>query len=305
MSTYREIRSLVVALEQSSRVQERRFVAEKLQQKLALAEVRIRLAREAGSGNDIASRVKRRKALSELWRYIIKAAVVSMQKMISSKVRLRDVDIVMPFKLVRCCDLPYEPEDDTPGMLPYRPALLSRAETKLVFNYCYDMLQDETALELAELPLLENLAYLCSRKEYVANMRARREIHAIVQEVESRILDTDHDLTTDILIATGKVFERLIDTACSLGIGMQLILPGCVKMVAEWCSRHSKKVGNPPETAFLMKGFATLLRSDLHQSIAPLARHGRRILTFVRKAHASAVSSDARRALNEYIYVHL
>lgn len=305
MSTYREIRSLVIALEQSSKVQERRLVADKLQQKLALAEVRARLAREAGSGNDIASRVKRRKALSELWRYIIKAAVVSTQKMVSSKVKLREADILMPFKLVRCCDLPYEPEDDVPGILPYRPALLSRSETKLVFNYCYDMLHDETALELAELQILENLAYLCSRKEYVANMRARREIHAIVQEVESRILDADQEPIADIRIATGKVFESIVNTACSLGIGMQLLLPGCVKMVAEWCSRHSKRNGNPPEMIFLMKGLSTLLRSDLHQSVAPLTRHGQRILTFARKAHASAVTSDSRRALNEYIYAHL
>lgn len=305
MSTYREIRSLVMALEQSSKVQERRLVAEKLQQKLALAEVRAKLAWEASSGNDIASRVKRRKALSELWRYIIKAAVLSMQKMVSNKIRIREIDIVMPFKLIRCCDLPYEAEDDVPGILPYRPSLLSRSETKLVFNYCYDMLQDNTALELAELQLLENLAYLCSRKEYVANMRARREIHAIVQEVESRILGDEQQYPIKILIATGEVFESLIDTACSLGIGMQLLISGCVKMVAQWCSRHSKGGGNPPEMNFLIKGLATLLRSDLHQSVAPLTRYGQRILSFVRKAHSSAVTSDSRRALNEYIYSHL
>lgn len=293
-----------MTLEQSTKVQERRLVAEQLQQKLAMAEVRAILAKEAAEGNDIESRVKRRKALAELWRYIIRAAVLSMQKMVSTKIRLREIDIIMPFKLIRCCDMPYEAEDDVPGLLPYRPSLLSRSETKLVFNYCYDMLQDDIALELAEHQLLDNLAYLCARKEYVANMRAGKEMNAIVQEVEIRILGDDPP-PFKVRIAAGKIFENLIDTACSLGIGMHLLFSGCVKMVSEWCSKHSKVGGIQPEMNSMMKGLATLLRSDLHQAVTPLTRHGRRILSFARKAHMSTSSSDSRRALNEYIYLHL
>ncbi len=294
-----------MALEQSSKVQERRNVAEKLQQKLALSEVRAKIAKEASSGDDVASRVKRHKALSELWRYIIRAAVVSMQKMVASKVRLRDVDILMPFKLLRCCDLPYEIEEAVPGILPYKPSFLSRSETKLVFNYCFDMLLDDTALELAEQELLDNLVYLCSRKEYVANMRANREIHAIMHEmVESRIL-ADNLPPVPVLIKTGMVFESLISTACSLGIDLQLLFPSSVKMVADWCSLHANDKINPHELQYLMSGLATLIRSDLHQAVEPLSRHGRRIITFVRKAYASVQPSDSRRALNEYIYAHL
>ncbi len=305
MSTYREIRSLVMALEQSSKVQERRNVAEKLQQKLALPEIRAKIAKEASSGDDVASRVKRRKALSELWRYIIRAAVVSMQKMVASKIRLRDVDILMPFKLLRCCDMPYETEEELPGILPYKPSFLSRSETKLVFNYCFDMLLDDTALELAERELLDNLAYLCSRKEYVANMRANREILAIMHEiVESRILADDLP-PVPILVKTGIVFENLIDTASSLGVDLQLLFSSTVKMVADWCSHHSKDKINPHEMQHLMNGLATLLRSNLHQAVEPLSRHGRRIITFVRKAYPSAQTSDSRRELNEYIYAHL
>lgn len=304
MSTYREIRSLAQNLS-SSKLRDRRAAGEKLQQHLSMAEVRRRLAQEAAAtaSSQGPSAVKQRKALSEMWRYIILNAVLSVQTTArASKLTLND--ILMPFKLIRCCDLPDEQEST---LTRYEPSKLSRKTTKQVFSYCYDMLQDENALALAELQLLEMMAYICARKEYVAHMRPHLEMHAVVQEVETRLTEADEaSIRPEVMLVAGRIFKNLLASAYVLGIGMHLLMPGCVKIVAAWCVNNLHRQRNRPtaELPHIFRALSVLLKSDVEQAIAPLTRHGRPILSYAKRCYSS-VDENHRSALDEYFLSHL
>jgi len=313
MSTYREIRSLAQELN-SPRIRQRRAAGEKLQQMLSMAEVRRRLAQEAGAaaagrqGNEGRDRrsinVERRMALSEMWRYIILNAVLSVQAIAQGSSKMTETDILMPYKLIKCCDLPYE----NPEMAIDEPSKLSRKETKLVFTYCYDMLQNEAALDLAEVQLLEMLAYLCGRKEYVAYMRPHLEMHAVVQEIEHRLIPKSdkNSVQPDVGLVCAKIFENLISTSSHLGIGLHLLMAGCVKFVATWCVNMSNRERQGPtaELPHLFRGLAILIKSDVEQAIVPLTRHGRPILSFCKRCYVNADVAH-RAALDEYFLSHL
>lgn len=307
MSTYREIRALADELN-TAKVTRRRAAGEKLVQMLSLLEVRQRLVQEASRDNRrgaVAAAVQQRKALAQMWRYIILNAVVSVQTIArSASAKLSSNDIDMPFKLLRCCDI----VDDTTYSASYHPSKLSRKEVKLVFNYCYDLLQNETALELAEERLLGMMAYLCSRREYVACMRPHQEIHAIVQEIEQRLTPKDpYSVDQSIINTAANIWENLlVTTTVELGIDMHLLMPGCIKIVAVWCKNtmEAERTGPTGEVAHVFKGLAALVRSDPEQAVAPLARHGRPILGLAKRRYTGG-DTVLRRALEEYFLAHL
>jgi hypothetical protein len=306
MKVYNEIKALTKELS-STKIRQRRAAGETLQQRLSMTEVRRRLAQEAGAGGSSGSSVaiRRRRALAEMWRAIILQAVLAVQTIARSNSKLTVSDILMPFKLLRCCDLPDTTDSDVPPQ--YEPSKLSRRETKKVFSYCYDMLQDETAVELAEVQLLEMLAYLCARKEYVANMRPHLEIHAVVQEVELRLIAEDENsVPPEVVLVAGQIFENILKTTNQLRVGMHLLMPGCVKIVAAWCvnNLNRDRVRPTGELPHIMRGLSILLKSDAEQAIAPLTRHGRPILSFAKRRYAT-VDESHRGALNEYFLSHL
>ena len=297
MKVYRRIRHLMHELG-SGTIAKRREAGQKLVQLLSDVQERSRLMQEAGSDGA----VERQRALAEMWRYIILGAVDSVQEIaLGTKVKARVTanDILLPFKLLKSCDAPYE----TKETMLYEPVKLSRKETKLVFTLCYDLLQDPTALQLAEKDLLKNLAYLCGRREYVAYMRPHQEMNAVVQEVEKRLVDQRGN--DDILLYAGHVWENLLVTATKdLGMSMHLLMPGCVKIVAAWCQLPESS-GPRGEVPLILRGLAALLQSDLEQAVAPMTRHGRPILSFVGKGYTKAPSELDREARHEYILAHL
>ena len=289
MSTYLEIRRLSSQLS-STKVTERRSAGERLQSMLSLLEVRQKLKREAKGGH---------RGLAEMWRYIILNAIVSVQSLANSKKKIQPSDINLPFKLIKSCDTP-----DEKGA-PFEPSKLSRKEAKLVFTYCYEMLQDECILEMEEVGLLDFMAYICKGRTYVAYMRPHQEMIAIVKEVEKRLLPEDEsaELSSEIKDMAASIWENLLVTCTrELGIGLHLLMPWCIRFVALWCQRNRSNTGSYKLIKHLYRGLAALIESDLEQAVVPLSRHGRSILSFAKRQYAFI---QAQPALDEYFLAHL
>jgi hypothetical protein len=313
MSTYQKIRSLAKQLLEEKAVKERRLAGAELEKLLGSANNRRKLASEvtppAHKRGRVSINVAQRNALAEVWRFIIQNALLASRKIVfatTKKVKVTADDVNLPWKLLRLCS---KVEDDF-GSPPNVPTL-SRNETKLLTKYCLDMLEDDDALRLAEVNLLEMLDHICSRREFVAYFKPQSEIRNILQEVESRInspIDEFSVAHAAILIAS-KIFKNLMYTASDLGVGMHLVLPGCVKMVAEWCASHStvdiSTAINKPELPFLLSGIACLLRSEPEQSVAPLTRHGRLFMRLAMRCYRANPKGEKHGPLMEYFSSHL
>jgi hypothetical protein len=301
MSTYQTIRSLAKELIDEKGIKNRRILAEKLTNLLGNPSIRHKLASEvpppAHKRGRVSIHVAQRQALAEVWRYIIYTAVVVSQQNVAkqkSKKLLKD-DVIFPWKMLRLCS----------------KVELSKNEAKLLIRYCLDMLDDEDALQVAEIDILEMLDHICSRREFVAYFKPQSEIRLILQEVESRINSPPDDLSVAraASLKASEIFKNLMYTASDLGMGMHLILPGCVKMVAEWCATHSavdiSAAANKPELPFLLSGVACLLRSEPEQSVAPLTRHGRPFMRLAMRCYRAFPKSETQGPFIEYFSSHL
>jgi len=310
MSTYREICSLSKDMLDESSVTKRRNAALQLQSKLGQLQVRRRLALEATPPAHKRGRMTiqqaRHKALSHMWRTVIQNAVLAVQKITTGKrSKLTVADIMLPYKLLQYCDMPDEGVDNASLRFPSK---LSRKVTKRVVKYCLDMLDDEEALHVAEVQLLEMMAYMCSRREYVAYFRPSKDIQFIMMEVEKRISDEDVSVSYAAMAAAGSVFQNIMTTTTELGIGMHIWMPGCIKLVASWCANMYEQTRNNTrpiaELGPLLRGLTALIRSNPEQAIAPLTRHGRAILGFCKNRYVTADLID-RNALTGYFLCHL
>jgi hypothetical protein len=315
MGVYSEIKHLVKELN-DSKIKQRRSAGEKLQNLLSQPEVRRRLLAEVSVPHAQRSRISiagaRRTALAELWRWIIQSAVSAVQSIVDGKSRVTEADLIMPYNLIRLCDM----KDDERGnndTVPYnlQSSKLDKKTTRCVFEYCMEMLDNNTTADIAVLQLLQMLGFICSRHEYVAHFKQNGEISAIMEEVERWILPNEDDnvlhsssrMEHNIILEAGKIFESIIKTTTSIGIGIELLLPGCVKLVADWCNANKNK-GVVPELPQIINGLSIILQSNPEQSIAPLSRHGRSILSFTKKIYKSAVVGH-RTAMNKYFLRHL
>jgi hypothetical protein len=312
MSTYQKIRSLAKQLLEEKAVKERRLAGTELEKLLGSATNRRKLASEvtppAHKRGRVSINVAQRNALAEVWRFVIQNALLASRKIVlatTKKVKVTADDVNLPWKLLRLCSK--EEDFESPPNVP----TLSRNETKLLTKYCLDMLEDDDALRVAEVSLLEMLEHICSRREFVAYFKPQSEIRNILQEVESRInspVDEFSVAKTASQIAS-KIFKNLMYTASDLGMGMHLVLPGCVKMVAEWCASHAavdiSSAANKLELPFLLSGIACLLRLEPEQSVAPLTRHGQLFLRLAMRCYRANPKGEKHGPLMEYFSSHL
>lgn len=315
MGIYSEIKLLVKDLN-DSKIKQRRAAGEKLQNLLSQAEARRRLAAEVSIPGSHRGRISivgaRRTALAELWRWIIQSAVSAVQAIVDGKSKVTDSDIIMPYNLIRLCDMQDEGGND-PNIDYYHlvSSKLDKNTTRCVFEYCMEMLDNKTRIETAVLPLLQMLGYICSRRDYVAHFKQHGEISAIMEEVERNIIPDEDAISSsaptrmdqNVALEAGKIFENIIKTTTDLGIGMELLLPGCVELVANWCNVNRSK-GVVPELPHIMNGLSTILESNPEQSVAPLTRYGRVILSFTKKRYKNVLAGH-RTSLNKYLLRHL
>lgn len=303
MGIYSEIKSLIKDLNES-KIKQRRMAGEKLQSMLSQPETRRRLAMEVSIPPSqrglISIAGARRMALAEVWRLIIQSAISAVQAIVDGKSKITESDILMPYKLIRSCDMHDEVED---ASIQFSNTKLDKKTTRIVFEYTMEMLENRTTLELAEMTLLQQLAYICSRREYVAYFKPHGEISAILEEVESRILSADGAVESRVTEEAGKLFGNIVKTTIDLGIGLEILIPGCVKMAANWCKLNKAK-NLVSELPHVLNGLSLILESNPEQSVAPLFRYGHIILSFVQKRYSNTVGMH-RNALNKYLLRHL
>lgn len=310
MSTYQRIRSVAKQCVDEKNLPKRRAAGIELEKLLANPGNRRKLASEvtppAHKRGRVSISVARRNALAEVWRFIIQNVLQASRKNLDATKKVTADDVVLPWKLLRLCSK-VEEDFGSPLNLP----TLSRNETKLLTQYCLDMLDNEDALRLAEVSMLEMLDHICSRREFVAYFKPHAEMRDILKEVESRInspIDNSSVARAASLTAS-KIFKNLMYTANDLGMGMHLVLPGCVKMVAVWCVSHSavdiSAAVNKPELTFLLSGIACLLRSEPEQSVAPLTRHGRPFMRLAMRCYRAFPRGEKQGPLTEYFSAHL
>ena len=335
-TTYSKVRALAQQLLDDTAITRRREAGEKLQRMLSTPEVRRRLAAEAkpksrGSAplSPAATMAAKQEALANMWRFIVQNTILAVQNISAKKTpKMKESDILIPFKIIQCCDLPDETRDYTSSSFlgSMRCSIsssskLSKRETRLVADYCMEMLtlpnKNDAHIEAkraAEGQMLEMMSYICSRREYVAHFRPHREIQTILEEVViKRFHNDDADLGGEYndemkIRGAAKIFDSLIKTCIQLGIGMNVLVPRCAFFVAEWCARMNQDAVSVhrhcSELSYLIRGLTTLMRSCMEQSISPLKRYGRTILSFAKRryAHADAVQQHV---LNEFFLCYL
>jgi len=317
MSTYREIRRLVDALVQGTAVQKRRSALRELLEMVSRVEVRQRLATEAypsGLGSDgrkmtsRAKRVRQRRALSEVWRSIIRGVCAAVDDISKGKTKLSEDDIKKFQNILTVCDSATEGFDEC-----WNAHKLSRKEVKLVLSLCLDLLEDEAAVDIAEVKLLEVLAFICSKSEYVAHFRPTPEIQVIMEEVEKRIgAQTPSKIEQqrhhfDAVEGAAHVFKNVIKTASEQKIALDLFIAGGLKLIGGWCAKNIASQDGTITLSFgqkdLLSAVTHLIRSNPEQAIAPLSRHGRAILSFAKRCYNG--DKVQQHVINEYFLGHM
>jgi len=286
-----------------------RAAGEQLASLLGEERVRRRLAQEA-TPDDLAEgesvNAIRRRALAQIWRLVISSAIASVEKIVESGKKLTVTDVKLPWKLLHLSFFSGELFDkDTRA--------LSKKEYKSLYEYCLNLLYNDKVLEIDEVEkvLLEMLASICSYREFVVYFRPDQQVLAVLEEVEKRlILDDDEDelmVNKETAEICADIFNNLMSTLFDLGIGLHLILPSTIKMVATWCHQKSgpEERDDEKEMSSMISGAAILLRSCPDLAIEPLTRYGRKILTFVRKRMNRQQTSMINSALMEYVLRHL
>lgn len=294
-STYRDIREQVDLLTDNS-VTKRRKAAEELIGMLGNPDIRRKLAQE-GRSNPKA-------ALAEMWRLVMRGIIESTYLTLNKgkkKAKLIVDDISFPYKLLTLCNTP----DDLFGRDEYDDestnSKLSRVETKEIFRFCFDLLENEKVLNVAEETLLKMLSHLCSRREYVAYFKPSI-LRGIVDEVKNRIVEGENQ---DAVEESARVFANLMRTTQELGMSLHSILRYCIEMISLYCVEQ-EETAVMAEFQDLISGASILLRSDPELAIAPLSEHGRPILRVVRrKLEKNKKDSKLQAALSDYLLSHL
>lgn len=289
--TYKEVRNHVDQLKAS--VTKRRKAAESLITLLGNPDIRRRLAQE-GRSNPKA-------AVAETWRLVIRGILEATHMTVDSgKTKLTEADIFAPYKLLTLCDAP----DDLFGDDETK---LSKVETKDIFRFCFDMLDDERVLDCAEEVLLQMLSHLSSRVEYVAYFKPSI-IRDILDEVKGRIVQGNSEVGVEvpILRESAKLFCNLINTTQKLGISLHPVLRYCIEMVSLYCNENRENDDVLEELPFVISGVTILLRSDPELAIGPLTDHGRPIFKFVSsKLINTKNESKLQATLSDYLLSHL
>jgi hypothetical protein len=287
---YQDIVRLRKQLIEANKVTDRREAAEDLLSLLADPQKRRRLLLGVPVAKDdgrAAAQHKRHIAVSNIWQVLLKTAVKYVKLFRNGKAKIRASDILLPFNLLKLCDMPvYENE----------PSKLSKPLTKELLEFCLDMLDDAPTLDLEGLEdgLLQMLAYLCSRREFVAFFRPDQQITAILEEVESRLMGENES----VALLAAKVFYNLMKTAEDLGLGLHLIISGTFYMVAKWTK---KKIRNLETIHCLLGGVSVLFALHPDLSVAPLARYGKPLVTLAKGSLATKLSRQ--QALSSYSFL--
>lgn len=313
MSTYREVLRLQNLIITEGSVAKRRAASLDLQNLLTQDETLQRLAAEASnrtSQSKVSVRVSRWHALSLMWRGVMGSVVASVDATFSKRsVKLSRTDLSFFHRMVVACST-----SSIGFETAYSKSKLGRTEVKAVLSLLLRMLDDEAALELDELLLLQTLSFVCGQAEYVTHFRPGR-IQIVMEAIERR-------LTLDSLEGTGGAdargavmtreaaalaFDNLCRTVTQQAITVDPILPGTIQLVSKLCQQASSKDGAALTSSskrlvgesHLLSGVVALMRASPEQAVAPFARHGRAIVGYAKARYANQSTEAQRHAYHE------
>lgn len=165
-STYSEISSLSTQLGSESHAKKRRETGQKLVSLLSNHSVRSRLAKEAAARSSAGggrAAIAKRKALAQLWRVLIRSALMAAKKASEGRGKLNRDDVMLPYRFLSLCDIPGDKQDASSSHqddgAQHVGTKLSRKEILDLLKYCLDMLVNEGEFEF--MPHFCSLARLC------------------------------------------------------------------------------------------------------------------------------------------------
>jgi hypothetical protein len=317
--TYDQIRSLASQLQQANAVTRRRELGHRLEELLANYDVRRRLAAEAAPPatggrqrtDDLSPPAKRCHALSQLWTAVLTAAFGAVTRTFTSpKTKLTLDDIRLPHRLLQAAGQPDGAFEDADGMT--RVTGIPRLSKKVLRNtlkFCLDMLESERVANVpgGEVLMLEMLAHLCSKPDYVAQFKWLADFERVMSEITLRMtpkVEREEGQAFDIAV---KAFDALLQSCHHLGIDMHMFVSDNLKLVSEWCSGHLKEGSfnaNSAARPHMLNAVAVVLYSHPDHAIGPMKRYGRQVVRFCKRAYANATGIHLE-AMNNYLLAHL
>jgi hypothetical protein len=311
MTDYGGIRKLASELLDGSTASKRREAGVELSNQLSQPDIRRRLAKAATPRDAKSPRQGRHANLSELWRYVMMCAVLSIETL-RGKLKVAKGDIFLMRKLLEACSDVYRDKEELSSRLHLPPSpYLLREDIRKIFALCMELFDDRSVLDVAEDEMLQWLIHMCSRPEFVNHLKPYPEMMMILEEVKIRILpspeDADKPTSENCVTQAATVFHKLLKTATDEHIGLHTLFPVCIKMVSRWCKKNmssSAHRNSLRDGSLLLAGLVCLMRSNPEHAIQPLTRHGAVILTYAKKMYSVAGYAE-QTVLNDYLACHM
>jgi hypothetical protein len=308
-NNYDRIKRLALQLQDPGNVNEKRKLALELEQLMSSYDVRTALAKEATPArrgvDDLSVAATRCLALSTLWATVFTAAVRFTTSMIKGEngkkgVKLTPADIGFPDKLLRAASGPDQVFEHNGLAIPK----LNKRTLRNIAKFCLEMLDNDKVIECGgEIQMLEMLARICSRPEYLGIVKDTK-LPTILSEITCRLKE---EVSTDMFLVACKAFDAFYDTSSRLGHPVHLYLSDSLGIVSCFCRRGLQEIrGNAASVArmHMFNAVTSMLFAHPDHAIGPMKRYGRHILGFCKKAYANA-SPNHRESFDKYLLAHL
>jgi hypothetical protein len=219
-----------------------------------------------------------------------------------STLKSRKEDIQLPDKILRASSQPDNAFDSNGlGILK-----LSKKSIRNALKFCLEILQDENIPEGGEQILMDMLAFLCSKDEYMGCFKYAIDFRNILSEIFYRL--TRQDVVAPMIFeSAAKAFGNFFGTCNRLGFDVHSFVSDSLEIVSEWCKiniqRNTVNSSSSSRQHFF-NATASMLCSHPDCSIGPMKRNGRHILRYCKRAYATARSFH-KESFNRYILAHL
>lgn len=302
---YDRIKRLALKLQEPGNVNDRRQLAVELEQLMSNYDVRVALAEEATptrhGPNDLSVAATRCLALSTLWTTVFTAAIGFTTGVIKGENGKKGVkptpgDLGFPDKLLRAATGPDQAFDANSVSIPK----LNKKTVRGIVKFCLEMLDNDKVIECGgEIQMLEMLARVCSRPEYLGLVKETR-YQTVLSEITCRLTE---DVSSDIHLAAYKAFDAFFETSSNLGVSVHAFLSDSISIVSHYCKTQLLGSGVNAASAARVHVFnaaASMLFAHPEHSIGPLRRDGRHILRYCKKSYSGA-SPNHRQAFDRYL----
>lgn len=308
--TYEKIRNLTRRLAEPGNVRDKRRIALELEQLMSNYDVHVALADEVMSDSrgpdDFSLAAKRCRGLATLWSSVFASAIQFTNAVVNGENGKRGVvkptpaDIGFPDKLLRAATGP-DPVFDSHGLAIPK---LNKKTVRNILRFCLEMLDNEKLLECGgEVQMLEMLARICSRPEYMGYVKDAR-FQSILSEITSRLTGK---VSPDTYLVACKAFDAFFETSSQLGHPFHSFLSDSLGIVSgffETCLQEDSPSSAPAARVHMFNAAASMLFAHPEYSIGPMKRYGRPMLRYCKKSYTGAPAIH-REAMNKYLSAHL